>query len=68
MPEECKLFNDFLILIFCFLASITATISSEIPSPGKGGLHISLFEGLSPQISPFDKIFESTSHFFDCHR
>ena len=68
MPEGCKLLNDLLILIFCFLASITVTISSEVPSPGKRRHYILLFEELSPQISSFDMIFESTSHFFNCHR
>ena len=52
---------------FCFIASITVTISLEIPSPGKRRHHIFLFEELPPQISSFDIIFESTSHFFNCH-
>ena len=52
---------------FCFIASITATISSEVPSPGKRRHHIFLFEELSPQISSFDMIFGFTSHFFNCH-
>ena len=51
-------------LWFCFIASITATISLEIPSPGKRRHHIFWFEELSPQISSFDMIFESTSHLF----
>ena len=50
---------------FCFIASITVTISLEIPSPGKRRHNIFLFEELSPQISSFDMIFESTSHFFN---
>ena len=52
------------ILLYC---EITATISSEVPSPGKRRHHIFLFEELSPQISSFDMIFEFTSHFFNCH-
>ena len=43
MPEECKLLSNLLILIFCFLASITAAISSGVPSPGKERHHILLF-------------------------
>ena len=49
--SACALLNNLLILIFCFIASITATISSEVPSPGKGHHHILLFEELSRQIS-----------------
>ena len=49
---------------FCFIASITATISSEVPSPGKRRHHIFLFEELSPQISSFDMIFGFTSPAF----
>ena len=68
--SACALLNNLLILIFCFIASITATISSEVPSPGKGHHHILLFEELSRQISSnsFDMVFESTSPFFNCHR
>ena len=65
MPEECKLRNDHLIFIFCFLAIITVSISSEVP--GNLRHHILSFEDKS-QISSFDIIFESTSHFFNFHR
>ena len=54
----CKLLNNLLILISCFIAS-------EVPSLGKGRHHILSFEELFPQISSFDMIFESTPHFFN---
>ena len=54
-------------LFFCFIANITATISSEVPSLGKGRHHILLLGELFPQISSFYMIFESTPHFFNCH-
>ena len=45
--SACKLLSNLLIIIFCFIASITETISSEVSSPGKGSHHILLFEELS---------------------
>ena len=51
--SACKLLNNLLILIFCFIASITATISSQVL----------LVRG----VSSFDMIFESTPRFFNCH-
>ena len=63
--SACQLLINTLLLIFCFIASITATLSSEVPSPGKGRHHILLFEELSPQTSSFEMIFESTSHLFN---
>ena len=65
MSEECKLLN---ILISYFLAGITATISSKVPSPGNGCHPVLFFEYLSLQISSFDMMFESTSYFLNCHR
>ena len=56
--SACKFLNNFLILIFSFIAS-------EVPSLGKGRHHILSFEELFPQISSFDMIFESTPHFFN---
>ena len=61
--SACKLLNNLPIKFFCFIASTTATISSEVPSLGKGRHHILLFGELSSQISSFDMIFESTPHF-----
>ena len=49
---------------FLLFTSITATISSELPLPGKGRHHILLFQELSPQISSFPLILEITSQFF----
>ena len=56
--SACKLLNNLLILISCFIAS-------EVPSLGMGRHHILSFEELFPQISSFDMIFESTPHFFN---
>ena len=53
--SACKLLNNLLILISCFIAS-------EVPSLGMGRHHILSFEELFPQISSFDMIFESTPH------
>ena len=64
MPEECAPLDNILVPIFCFFTSITATISSELPLPGKGRHHILLFQELSPQISSFPLILEITSQFF----
>ena len=66
--QDGKIVHALLILIFCFIASITATICSEVQSLGKLRHHILLFEEVSPQISSFDMILESTSNFFSCHR
>ena len=66
--QDARRVHAQLILIFCFIANITMTISSEVPSPGKRLHHILLFEELSPQISSFDMIFESTPQLFNCHR
>ena len=46
--SACRLLNNLLILIFCFIASITVTTSSEVPLPGKGHHHILSLEELSP--------------------
>ena len=48
LPEECKLLNDLLTLIFYFLARITETISLEVPPPGQRRNHILLLKELSP--------------------
>ena len=53
--NACKLLNNLLILISCFIAS-------EVPSLGKGRHHILSFEELFPQLSSFDMIFESTPY------
>ena len=45
--SACKLLNNLLILTFCFIAGITATIPSELPSPCQGRYHILLFKELS---------------------
>ena len=64
----CKRLKNLLILVYCFVAlEFTVTIPSEVLSPGKVRHHILLVEELSPQISSFDMIFESTSLFIDCH-
>ena len=45
--SACKLLNNLPILTFCFIAGITATIPSELPSPCQGRYHILLFKELS---------------------
>ena len=59
--------SNLLIIIFCFTASITATVSWEVPSPGEGRHRYLIVQGV---ISINIFIWYDTRvcpHFFNCH-